>query len=330
MNIKKTGFKITVSKPELSIVIICTEFNYLPKTINSIEDQNFNNIEIILVYDNNDNSNLELIQNYINGFNNIKIINNNDTKGLIFSISKGVLSSKGKYILIYESGFTLAKSNTLSELHYEILKSNIDILEFNLLINTRENMTNTSLSRSLCQHLKTDINLIEIKYNKDYIGIDQYKEVLCNHLIRTDLFKNILREYNLIKISRKIINYYDNIFLFLLYNDMTSFKHIDISGTVLNINNIKSLDLYRIKNSKNQIIKDSIFYINFLFDNTIDTFEAKEIVINEFINIMNIIYNKFNKLTTESNRLFEKFINSNKISEINKNLLYLYFKSLIN
>ena len=65
MNIKKTGFKITVSKPELSIVIICTEFNYLPKTINSIEDQNFNNIEIILVYDNNDNSNLELIQNYM-------------------------------------------------------------------------------------------------------------------------------------------------------------------------------------------------------------------------------------------------------------------------
>ena len=319
-----------VDSPLISIIIYCNEFKYLPKTINSIENQDFIYLEIILIYDNNNDENFQLIEKYTSQFNNIKLISNNDIKGALYSISKGVLSSKGEYVLILEPGFTLAKRNTLTEIYYEASDNGYDILEFNLLINNRERITTDSLSFSLCKHVPSNLGLNSIRNKNYFLGIDQQNDILGNQLIKRNLFANLVSKYNFIDIKRKIYNYYDDIFLFLLYNDMSSFKTSEMSGIINNIKNTKSLSLYEIKNEKNQKIKDIIFYINFLFDNTIDTTEAKELVANEYIGIMNIIYNKYNKLTDESYNLYKKFMNDNNLNDQTKESLYLYYSSLKN
>ena len=72
-------------------------------------------------------------------------------------------------------------------------------------------------------------------------------------------------------------------------------------------------------NENNQKIKDSIFYINFLDENTLDTFEGKKIALNELNNILSIIYNKFNKISNDSFNLIERFNNSKYI-----NFLFLF------
>ena len=329
IDINKEMKKIDAN-PKISIIITCSENIYLEKTINSIQNQNFNYFEIIVVYDNDDQTDYNLINNYITKYSNIKLINNNEKKGYVYSISVAVLLSKGEYILVLELSNTLAKENTLNELYDFTINNKYDILEFDLLINSHENITNNSLSIYKCQHFPSAINLTKIKFNEKYIGIDQNKELLTNKLIKANLFKNIINKYKFNLIKRKIYNYYDNIFFFALNTTSNVFKHINIFGVVQNTHNINSLKINNILNDKNQKVKDSIFYINFLFENSKDTLEEKEYVINEYFNIMNIIYNKFTKITKESYTLYKKFVNCLYISETNKNNLKFYYNSLIN
>ena len=317
---------------KISIVIICDEFKYLKQTLNSIENQNFTNYEIIIIYDNDDDYNLNLIQKYINIFSNIKLIDNYEKKGNLFSISIGILSSKGEYILVLEPGYTLAKNTTLHYLYTECINNNyIDIIEFNLLINKYTNITKSSLSLYKCEHFESKIKkeMETIIFNKNINGIDQEKEILFNKLIKADLLKNIIDKYKLMEYKNIIYNYYDDIIFFILSKNNTSIQHISDYGAIRHEKYTKSLSRNELLNDNNQKIKDTIFYINFLYDNSNDTFEEKEKVLNKFNNYLSTIYNKFNKSTLQSHELYEKFINCKYISQLNKNILELYYHSLI-
>ena len=317
---------------KISIVIICDEFKYLKQTLNSIENQNFTNYEIIIIYDNDDDYNLNLIQKYINIFSNIKLIDNYEKKGNLFSISIGILSSKGEYILVLEPGYTLAKNTTLHYLYTECINNNyIDIIEFNLLINKYTNITKSSLSLYKCEHFESKIKkeMETIIFNKNINGIDQEKEILFNKLIKADLLKNIIDKYKLMEYKNIIYNYYDDIIFFILSKNNTTIQHISDYGAIRHEKYTKSLSRNELLNDNNQKIKDTIFYINFLYDNSNDTFEEKEKVLNKFNNYLSTIYNKFNKSTLQSHELYEKFINCKYISQLNKNMLELYYHSLI-
>ena len=317
---------------KISIVIICDEFKYLKQTLNSIENQNFTNYEIIIVYDNDNDYNLNLIQKYINIFSNIKLIDNYEKKGNLFSISIGILSSKGEYILVLEPGYTLAKNTTLHYLYTECINNNyIDIIEFNLLINKYTNITKSSLSLYKCEHFESKIKkeMETIIFNKNINGIDQEKEILFNKLIKADLLKNIIDKYKLMEYKNIIYNYYDDIIFFILSKNNTTIQHISDYGAIRHEKYTKSLSRNELLNDNNQKIKDTIFYINFLYDNSNDTFEGKEKVLNKFNNYLSTIYNKFNKSTLQSHELYEKFINCKYISQLNKNILELYYHSLI-
>ena len=317
---------------KISIVIICDEFKYLKQTLNSIENQNFTNYEIIIVYDNDNDYNLNLIQKYINIFSNIKLIDNYEKKGNLFSISIGILSSKGEYILVLEPGYTLAKNTTLHYLYTECINNNyIDIIEFNLLINKYTNITKSSLSLYKCEHFESKIKkeMETIIFNKNINGIDQEKEILFNKLIKADLLKNIIDKYKLMEYKNIIYNYYDDIIFFILSKNNTTIQHISDYGAIRHEKYTKSLSRNELLNDNNQKIKDTIFYINFLYDNSNDTFEEKEKVLNKFNNYLSTIYNKFNKSTLQSHELYEKFIDCNYISQSNKNMLELYYHSLI-
>ena len=321
---------IYINEPKISIIVFCTEYKYLEKTIDSIQKQNFTNYEIILIHDSNEQNDIDLIQRYEKEFSNIHLIYNKKEKGLLNSISKGILSSKGKYILILEPSNTLVKQNTLNELYNIIIEGNIDILEFNLLINTQKIINKNSLNLYKCHHLKSDLNLEIIKYNKNYIDIDQQKELLINKLIKSDLLKNIIKNYKLNEIQRVVYNYYDNIFLYLLKKSNNNFKRTNTFGVIKNIYNINSLKINSIIKDKKNKIKDSIFYINFILENSYNSYEEKRFVLNEFFNVMSIIYNKFNDINSESYILYEKFMKCHYITQSDKQYLHFYYNSLIN
>ena len=322
-NLIKKNYKI-------SILIYCDEFKYLEQTIYSILNQIKINNEIIIIYDNIDKTNLKYIINFINKYENIKLIKNNEKKGLLYSYSIGVLIAKGDYILSLKSGYTLAKANILSYIYVLANHFNLEILEFNVLINNHSKIKKNSLSLYKCLHFESNKDLNILKSNKKYKDIDQEKELLFNKLIKTNIYKKIIYNYKLNKYNITIFNYYEEILFFLLNKYNLKFKHINIFGIIQNNNNIDCLKIKNISNNKTQLINDSIFYLNFIFDNSKNTYQDKKYVLQEFINILSIIYNKFVEVSNNSIKLLEKFINCKYISKEDKIELKFLYNSLIN
>ena len=103
-----------------------------------------------------------------------------------------------------------------------------------------------------------------------------------------------------------------------------------MSIKVIHYNNIDKTIFYDITNNNHQKIDDTIFYINFLFENTSNSIDDKKIAVNEYFYLFSIIYNKFNKMNNKSIKLIEKFITSEFITNVDKNYLQLYYDSCIN
>ena len=310
----------------ISIIIICRQFKYLDKTIYSIEKQNFTNYEIILIYDMDKNNELDTIRNFIKRYPNINFINNYPKKGYLNSIFEGTFFCKGENIIILQPGYTLAHNNTLYELNNYIINNNEDILEFNLLMNNDIKMNENNLMQYYCIHQNSKVEKIidTIKYNKKMREIDQEKELLFNKIIKKEIFKNLISKFKLIYDNKIVDNYYNEIILFSLSKTNYTFKHIDYFGIIEYSPIIEELD----KDIYPTIIDDSIFYIDYLYENTNNTFRDKEIALNEFFELFGLIYNKFNKMTKPAYNLYKKFYESNFISPSNKRLLRFYFLSL--
>ena len=154
--------------------------------------------------------------------------------------------------------------------------------------------------------------------------------MLINKLIKADLLKSIIKEYKLNEFQRIVYNYYDNIFLYFLLKPNNKFNRTNIFGVIKNINNTNSLNINNIIEDKAQKVKDSIFYINYLFENSYNSFEEKKFVLHEFFNVMSIIYNKFNNISTESKILIDKFMKCSFITQTDKIYLKFFYNSLIN
>ncbi len=77
------------------------------------------------------------------------------------------------------------------------------------------------------------------------------------------------------------------------------------------------------------MVKETIFYIGYIFDNSKDTYENKEKVVKKLFNILSVIFNKFTRVSKASLKLLNKFFACEYISQSYKDLLQLYYVSLI-
>ena len=163
---------------ELSIIVICDNYEKIIKLISSITVQNYEYLEIILVYDDENKKDYYLLHNYIKSKFHIKLIDNKIKKGLLFSISEGVIASKGKYLMIYNLSSFFLSIDFFQSIYEEIEKNESDILEFNLY----KILGNQYISLYRCKHFATQFNLSKIKYNSEFQEIDIKNELLTNKL----------------------------------------------------------------------------------------------------------------------------------------------------
>ena len=313
--------------PKFSIVLYSNETKFLQKTLNSIEKQNFDNYEIILIYDNY--GNIDEINEIIKYYNNLVLILNKDYKGLLYSYSKAILKSKGEYILTFKLGYTFATNDVLNKLNEYLNDKSEDILEFNLLINNKESIYNNSLKLYKCSHFESEINIDSLLFNKNYIKIDQEKELIINKLIKSNIYKTIINEYLYLYKNYILSNYFDEIILFLLKQKNVEIKHININGIIEYSPIANPIKLFIDMNDTTKIIEDSFFYINYIFDHSKDEENDKLFVLNEFYNILNILFNKKNDIPIEGRQLINKFLDCKCIPQYNKNLLRTYYNALI-
>ena len=191
--------------------------------------------------------------------------------------------------------------------------------------NNKEEIKNDGITLYKCEHFKINIDLKLIKTNANYIDNYKNEELLSNKLIKTNFFKKIINEYRLNQYNKNIYNYFDKIFLFLLFKKDIKFRRDDIFGLIINIK-----DFNRIEKNNNLKIEDTISYINFIFDNSENSFNGKLMALNEFMNHLSIIFNKLTIVSLEAHQLLNKFLSSEYIRLEDKNELNLYYISLLN
>ena len=193
-------------------------------------------------------------------------------------------------------------------------------------------MGNNFISLYRCQHYVSQFNLSKIKYNSNFHEIDIKDDLLANKLFVTNFLQNIIKKFNLDKIKEIIDYYQDKIFCFAIESVAHKFRQITSISLYINnsdcdkpkFNNFSSLE--ELEDTK---VNETIFYVNYLYDNSKNSYEDKEKVLKEFFNVLSIIFNKFTKVTESSLNLLNKFLKSKYISNTNKNLLNFYYKSLI-
>ena len=318
--------------PKISLIIFYNEELHLKNTINSIESQLFNKLEIILVID--QEKGLGATKKYKRKFNNIKEIQNENCKGILCSIYNGVLAAKGDYVLILQPGITLYLNNTLSDLYEQIVDlDSPDVFEFRHLINNDDFVHNNSLNLyNIKPNRNIKIDLAKIKINEDYKSIDENKEILFNKFIKTKKLKNIMED--IIKFNKQknisLYNYYDDIILFALNKTKATYGYTRTIGTIQYINKVRQLNISKIMDDEKQKMEDSIFYIDYLFQNTKNKEAEKMRVLHEFYNILADIFNRFNDVPSTAFNLQRKFLDCDEIPQEEKDNLEFYINSLLN
>ena len=174
--------------PKISIISpVFNRQRYIMRFIKSIQNQDFQDIEIIFINDFSEDKSIEIIQEYQNIDKRIKLINNKQNKGTFITRNLGVLYAKGKYIILPDPDDIISK-HILSVCYKYAEKYDYDIIKFNVYLGNGILVFN-ELYRSLVNKKVYFPNLSTyIYYGKDneLLIIDYY---LCNKFIKQKLFE---------------------------------------------------------------------------------------------------------------------------------------------
>ena len=98
--------------------------------IRSIQNQNMENIEIILVNDFSKDSSLAIIKELLKEDPRIKLINNEKNMGALYSRNVGILEAKGEYVMTLDNDDMYMTKDVFDAIYDEAKITNFDIIGF--------------------------------------------------------------------------------------------------------------------------------------------------------------------------------------------------------
>lgn len=279
---------------------------YIHKCIESIINQTYDNLEIILIDDGSPDNCPKICDEYALRDNRIKVIHQ-ENKGLSSARNKGIELAKGEYIGFVDSD-DFVEPSMFQDLYNAIVKNNADISICNFYV-----INNKSKEKIIKNGLK----------NKQYYKIEALREILLdneiqsyawNKLYKRELFKNVKypvgKKYEdigttfyLFEKSNRIqyigkpeynyLNREDSIVF--NYNEQTIIDYIDII-----------IERYKYVEDKYEVLKKYNYY--YLAKTLITAFNDA----NSLLNINNLLIVKIEELYRLVKEEFEKY---GKISE---------------
>lgn len=112
------------------IVPVYNTSKYLKKCLDSLTEQTFKDFEIIIVNDGSTDNSKNVISEYKEKYNNIKVINQKN-QGLSMARNNGVKEAKGRYLIFVDSD-DYVETNLLKEVDNEIDDS--EVLRFQVIM----------------------------------------------------------------------------------------------------------------------------------------------------------------------------------------------------
>ena len=323
------GILKSCSKPKITALItVHNSQQYVKSAITSVQNQNYSDIEILIIDDCSNDQSSNIINQLKNSDNRIKVIRNKINRGILYSKSLGILKSKGKFIMFLDSDDMFVNQNIFSICIEEALKNDIDIVEFSgFESDFNQFKLNNSIPKiPLYLRYKKNNEIIKQPHLSSYLyrklEDNEYKLLdgfLWGKCIKAFVLKNTLKKIGPHIYKRKLNYGDDRLINFVLFKTAKSFKFIREFGYIYNQNNMSITHLNLTSNN----CKDELTNIFFIYNITKKTRECEIAVFEILHRWEKIIYpglnNCFNKKLLIS--LFEEMIKNIYISEISKSKL---------
>ena len=287
-----------VKVPKISIISpIFNKEKYILRFLRSIENQYFQEIEIIFVDDCSKDNSVKEIENFQKEDKRIILIKHNSNKGTL-------MISKGKYIIFGDPDDLFS-----NDIFYFCFKNaenyNFDMIRYNAyngkgLINL-DFIVNNLKKKTIYQ---PELSLYLFN------GLGKLEEIdyfIWNKLIKKEIFILALNMIDKYYLSQYMIDCEDGLLNFMLYKVAKSYYFIKRIGYYYILNKDSITDKKK-KNNFKKRLKSNFLYFKFLFQHTKNNRKEKKIAEYIFFSIYNFYKNDINKLIKEMAKDLEFYI----------------------
>lgn len=137
-NIRKRKFEFKLSKKLITVIIpVFNKEKYLQKCLDSVINQTYSNLEIILINDASKDNSLKICKDYASKDGRIKLICNKRNKGVSYTRNKGLEIAKGDYISFIDADDEIEK-DTYKIMLSDIVRHNVDFVQARMILNGKE------------------------------------------------------------------------------------------------------------------------------------------------------------------------------------------------
>ena len=325
ININKIQKFKTKIMPKISIISpIYNREKFITRFIGSIQNQNFKDIEIILVDDNSFDNSVKLIEKYKKVDKRIILIKNKKNKGTFATRNLGVLISRAKYVIIPDPDDIISKD--IIEICYKYgEKYHYDFIRFNIYMGKgkikNDDFAKFQESRPIYQ---PELSTYIYYGNNELEIIDSH---INNKFINKKVYIESLNSLNYFYLNIYMTSMEDSLMNYLLYRTAKSFYFLKTIG-------------YRYKRTSESItkkifiisqlqLKFIFIYLKFILEFSKNTKYEKDMInlrlieINKYFNIERYFSKmNFNKDFYFYYEVINMIINCIYISDDNLNLLY--------
>ena len=325
------------NKPLISIIIPSYNKNeMLLKSIRSIQNQNFKNIEMIIINDCSTDSSSKLFNYLLETDPRIRIFHHMINMGCWRSRLDGILYSRGKYIILFDAGDLYEDNYVLLDAYNVIKKYNLDSCKF--LFRLLRSFNGLKLS-GIYHHAGKDAKII---YGPDNIKainnkIFTYSGNVWNRLIRANILTKAILLLNELTLNLHKNTWDDVWFNDLIHMASYSYAVFDRIGYVYLQDGYgegtpKSFTIEQ----KNKIVKEFVGFLYFDYNFSGKNKTSKALIIKrlkefnetdekirlqnfrthfEVLNILLEALIKDTDLSTKNRRYCEKLLIESKIRE---------------
>jgi glycosyltransferase involved in cell wall biosynthesis len=307
--------------PKISIISpIYNREKYLLRFLISIQNQNFNNLEIIFIDDCSKDNSVNVIKKYQENDQRIILIKQNKNKGTFIARNLGALYSRGEYLIFPDPDDILSK-DILNYCYYFAEKHNFEMIRFNIYLGKGTIMLNNIIEGIKSRPVYQPELSTYLFYAKGFLC--QIDHNLSNKFIKRTAYIRALNYFSDFYLNLYLIYFEDGVMNYILYRIAKSFYFIKKLGYFYIINN-QSITI-NLSTVSREYFKSIFIYLKLIFEYSKNTKYEKDMAncllgdIFEY-KITNglIILEKDNKFYRD---VINKFLESNFISNINKNEL---------
>ena len=340
--LNRNQFNLSES-PKISIIKpIYNSFNslkYLNYSLRSIQNQDFLDIEIIIIDDasNDNNETINLVQKFQEEDPRIKLLINEKEMGLLYTICRGILNAKGKYIMELDQDDLYTYGTLFTELYYEAEYNNLDILSFwgmkekNRYKVIKPDYENINIGKIF----EDKKSRIQLSYRKK---VENFFEsgMVWNKLMRTETLQNTVKDIGEEYYRKYIFTHEDSILVFMMYREAKRVKEYRRFGHLKFLHDESISSEKTLKKNESQYCYEYLTYFDFIIEKSeneaIDKYYAAKDFITRYQEMKHMINMKNKDLAIN---ITKKYLNCeyiplhliNKINDIYKEIIEIKEKN---